>query len=96
MAHEDCICSKYCWFGAVRDTANLHDVHPFNRLMDENGEITPLFVSLKSIYRSRTLMGCTGVSNTYMVGMSKDASTAVVDHTDSAGTAVLRRFIQYL
>lgn len=57
MAHEDCICSKYCWFGAVRDTANLHDVHPFNRLMDENGEITPLFVSLKSIYRSRTLMG---------------------------------------
>ncbi|OWZ49228.1 hypothetical protein C351_06087 [Cryptococcus neoformans c8] len=33
---------KYCWFGAVRDTANLHDVHPFNRLMDEHGEITPL------------------------------------------------------
>ncbi|KGB77290.1 hypothetical protein I307_00182 [Cryptococcus deuterogattii 99/473] len=33
---------KYCWFGAVRDTANLHGVHRFNRLMDENGEITPL------------------------------------------------------
>lgn len=42
--------SKYCWFGAVRDTANLHGVHPFNRLMDENGEITPLFVLLKSAY----------------------------------------------
>ncbi|WVQ76313.1 hypothetical protein IAR50_005978 [Cryptococcus sp. DSM 104548] len=33
---------KYCWFGAVRDSINLHGVHPFNRLMDEDGEITPL------------------------------------------------------
>lgn len=53
VAHEDCTCSKYCWFGAVRDTANLHGVHPFNRLMDEHGEITPLFVSSKSMHRSR-------------------------------------------
>ncbi|CAD6588949.1 MAG: hypothetical protein TREMPRED_005206 [Tremellales sp. Tagirdzhanova-0007] len=31
---------KYAWFGAVRDPENLHGVHPFNRLMDEQGEIT--------------------------------------------------------
>lgn len=35
---------RYAWFGALRDPANLHDVHPFNRLMDEKGEITPLCV----------------------------------------------------
>ncbi|WVQ80320.1 hypothetical protein IAT38_002425 [Cryptococcus sp. DSM 104549] len=33
---------KYAWFGAMRDANNLHGVHPFNRLMDEDGEITPL------------------------------------------------------
>ncbi|KAL7418840.1 hypothetical protein Q5752_006524 [Cryptotrichosporon argae] len=33
---------KYAWFGAVIRQSNLHGVHPFNRLMDETGEITPL------------------------------------------------------
>ncbi|WWD22425.1 hypothetical protein CI109_106916 [Kwoniella shandongensis] len=33
---------KYSWFGAVRESNNLHGVHPFNRLMDEHGEITNL------------------------------------------------------
>ncbi|KAK4686865.1 hypothetical protein P7C73_g3252, partial [Tremellales sp. Uapishka_1] len=33
---------KYSWFGAVIDPANLHGVHLHNRLMDEQGEITPL------------------------------------------------------
>ena len=37
-------CRKYAWFGAVRDPENLHGVHPFNRLMDEQGEITSLYV----------------------------------------------------
>ena len=32
----------YSWFGAVRDPYNLHGVHPFNRLMDEQGNVTPL------------------------------------------------------
>ncbi|KAK8845477.1 hypothetical protein IAR55_006190 [Kwoniella newhampshirensis] len=33
---------RYAWFGTVRDPYHLHGVHPFNRLMDEQGEITPL------------------------------------------------------
>lgn len=33
---------RYAWFGAVRDGANLHGVHSFNRLMDERGDLTPL------------------------------------------------------
>ncbi|WVF66165.1 hypothetical protein IAT40_000905 [Kwoniella sp. CBS 6097] len=33
---------KYSWFGAVRDSYNLHGVHEFNRLMDSEGNITPL------------------------------------------------------
>ncbi|KAI9635866.1 uncharacterized protein MKK02DRAFT_44562 [Dioszegia hungarica] len=33
---------RYCWFGAVRDPSNLHGVHPYNRLMDEQGNVTPL------------------------------------------------------
>jgi len=34
--------SKFSWFGAVRNEAHLHGVNPLNRLMDENGELTPL------------------------------------------------------
>jgi len=34
--------SKFSWFGAVRDAANLHGVNPLNRLMDEHGELTAL------------------------------------------------------
>lgn len=37
---------RYAWFGAVRDGTNLHGVHPFNRLMDEHGQISPLSVLL--------------------------------------------------
>ncbi|ORY23620.1 hypothetical protein BCR39DRAFT_346299 [Naematelia encephala] len=33
---------RYAWFGAVRDLSHLHGVHPYNRLMDQHGEITPL------------------------------------------------------
>ncbi|RXK37179.1 hypothetical protein M231_05548 [Tremella mesenterica] len=32
----------YSWFGAVRNAANLHGVHHFNRLMNEEGKLTPL------------------------------------------------------
>lgn len=34
--------SRYAWFGACRNGENLHGVHPFNRLMDEQGRITAL------------------------------------------------------
>lgn len=34
--------SNYAWFGAVRDSANLHDVPEENRLMAADGTITPL------------------------------------------------------
>ncbi|RSH85580.1 hypothetical protein EHS25_003719 [Saitozyma podzolica] len=33
---------NYAWFGAVRDSANLHDVPETNRLMAADGTITPL------------------------------------------------------
>jgi hypothetical protein len=36
---------RYAWFGALRNAENLHAVHPFNRLMDDSGEVTPLYVS---------------------------------------------------
>jgi hypothetical protein len=35
-------CRKYAWFGAVRADANLHQVAPTNRLMDEAGDLTAL------------------------------------------------------
>jgi hypothetical protein len=35
---------RYAWFGALRNPEHLHAVHPFNRLMDEKGEVTPLYV----------------------------------------------------
>ncbi|EIW67991.1 hypothetical protein TREMEDRAFT_69512 [Tremella mesenterica DSM 1558] len=34
--------AAYSWFGAVRDGGNLHGVHHFNRLMNEEGKLTPL------------------------------------------------------
>lgn len=33
---------RFAWFGAVRNGYNLHGVHEFNRLMDANGNVTPL------------------------------------------------------
>ncbi|WWC85958.1 uncharacterized protein L201_000828 [Kwoniella dendrophila CBS 6074] len=33
---------KYSWFGACRNSYHLHGVHEYNRLMDENGNITAL------------------------------------------------------
>ncbi|ORX34699.1 hypothetical protein BD324DRAFT_634526 [Kockovaella imperatae] len=33
---------RYAWFGACRNPANLHGVHPLNRLMDDDGRLTPL------------------------------------------------------
>jgi hypothetical protein len=33
---------RYAWFGAVRNAEFLHQVHPFNRLMDEQGKLTNL------------------------------------------------------
>lgn len=35
---------RYAWFGALRNPENLHSVHPFNRLMDDKGELTALYV----------------------------------------------------
>jgi hypothetical protein len=34
---------RYAWFGATRNAENLHGVHPFNRLMDDREEVTPLY-----------------------------------------------------
>jgi hypothetical protein len=35
---------RYAWFGACTDPFHLHGVHPFNRLMDNQGNLTPLGV----------------------------------------------------
>jgi hypothetical protein len=61
---------------AVRDPYHLHGVHPFNRLMDEQGNITPLYVScsLRRSYRSHgqiSLMSDLGAINTLVVGMDE-------------------------
>ncbi|OCF36158.1 hypothetical protein I316_02030 [Kwoniella heveanensis BCC8398] len=42
---------KYAWFGTARSADHLHGVSETNRLMDENGNITPLYVSLSHIQR---------------------------------------------
>jgi hypothetical protein len=90
--------SKYCWFGAVRDPYNLHGVHPSNRLMDEQGNITALYVlcSLRRSYRSHgqiSLMTDLGAINTLVVGMHELSPNA--EPSVQTQRTKLRSYVSY-